>query len=132
MLRMQWIIVVVLGVILVALVSLKFAGSVRPATAREYLRQGAKVIDVRSPGEFGERHLPGTVNIPLGELTERIGRHVPNKDDIVLLHCLSGGRSGLGTRLLRRMGYQRVYNLGSYGRAERIVREASPSLGQPS
>lgn len=71
---MQWIVVVILGVVLLAIVSLKSAGSVRPATAGSCLRQGAKVIDVRSPREFGERHVPGAVNIPLAELTEWIVR----------------------------------------------------------
>ena len=53
--------------------------------------------------------------------SDEIARHAPNKEQPLLLHCLSGGRSGIGTRTLRRLGYQHVFNLGSYGRAEGIL-----------
>jgi rhodanese-related sulfurtransferase len=39
----------------------------------------------------------------------------------LLLHCLSGARSGIGKGMLKRMGYRQVFNLGSYGRATRIL-----------
>lgn len=118
---MEWItVLIVLGVAAVFL-GLKKLGTVSPDAARDYLRQGAKVIDVRSPEEYRARHLPNAINIPLGELESRIGRHAPNKEDVLLLHCLSGGRSGLGSRVLKRMGYTKVFNLGSFGRAEKIV-----------
>ena len=94
---------------------------VAPAAAREWLSQGALVIDVRSEGEFQERHLPGVINIPLGQLAHDIARHAPDKERPLLLHCLSGGRSGLGQGVLKRLGYRHVFNLGSYGRAQRIV-----------
>ena len=118
---MEWItVLIVLGVAAIFL-GLKKLGTVSPDVAREYLRQGAKVIDVRGPEEYRARHLPNAINIPLGELESRIGRHAPNKEDVLLLHCLSGGRSGLGSRVLKRMGYTKVFNLGSFGRAEKIV-----------
>ena len=94
---------------------------ISPATARDWLSQGALVIDVRSEAEFQERHLPGAINIPLNRLGAEIGRYAKNKDQPLLLHCLSGTRSGMGAGALRRMGYQHVFNLGSYGRAEKIV-----------
>jgi phage shock protein E len=92
-----------------------------PAAARDWLEKGAIVIDVRSEGEFRERHLPAAINIPLGQLREEIARRAPDKEQPLLLHCLSGGRSGVGKGMLRRMGYRNVFNLGSYGRAEKIV-----------
>jgi phage shock protein E len=94
---------------------------VTPAAAREWLNKGALVIDVRSEGEFEERHLPGAINIPLGRLRYEIARCTPDKAQPLLLHCLSGGRSGVGQGMLRQMGYSNVFNLGSYGRAEKIV-----------
>ena len=89
--------------------------------ARAFLRQGARVIDVRSPGEYQAEHLAVAVNIPLNELDAQIAQQVPNRDTIVLLHCLSGGRSALAQRKLRRIGYSKSYNLGSYHRAKTIV-----------
>lgn len=119
---MDWVTLAIVGGGAAAFVGLKQLGLVGVAAAREHLQNGAKVIDVRSPQEFGARHLPGAINIPQGELAERIAAKVPNKDTVLLLHCLSGGRSALGKRTLKGLGYPRVFNLGSYGRAEKIVR----------
>jgi len=82
---------------------------------------------VRSKGEFQERHLPGVVNIPLDRLRDEIARFAPNKEQPLLLHCLSGGRSGTGTAMLKEMGYRNVFNLGSYERAEKIMGRSGPS-----
>ena len=92
--------------------------------ARELLARGATVIDVRSPAEFNAGHLPHAINLPLDTLTERIQAVVNDKDAPVLLHCLSDGRSALAQRRLRRLGYSRVYNLGSLERARRLVEMA--------
>ena len=117
----------VIGLGLVAaFLALTKIGSIRPDAARAALRAGALVIDVRNPDEFHARHLPNALNLPLGQLGEQIGRHAPNKETVLLLHCQSGGRSGLGRRLLKRMDYTQVFNLGSFARAERIVRDVQP------
>jgi len=118
---MDWIfwLCVVGGV--AGVLALKKLGQISPATAREHLRNGAKVIDVRSPGEFAEEHLPVAVNIPLGSLRDEIARIAPDKNTVILLHCLSGGRSALGRRMLLQLGYKQVFNLGSLSRAKRIV-----------
>jgi phage shock protein E len=112
---------IVIAGIVVAFLLLKRLTLVTPATARELLNQGALVIDVRNEGEFRARHLPGASNIPLGRLTYEIARRAPNKEQPLLLHCLSGARSGMGKSALKRLGYRNVFNLGSYGRAEKIL-----------
>ena len=114
----------VLGGAIVLFFLLKHFGQVRAIKARPHLKEGALVIDVRSVSEYQGGHLAGTVNIPLGELREQIGRHASNKEAPVFLHCLSGTRSAVGQRILRQQGYRRAYNLGSYRRAERILRSA--------
>lgn len=119
-----WIIV---GTVIAAFLIFKQSNAVKPATAREGLKKGALVIDVRSESEFQERHLPGAMNIPLNRLGEEIARRAPNKEQALLLHCLSGTRSGMGTSVLKKMGYQNVFNLGSYGRAEKILGRSGPS-----
>ena len=106
---------------IVAFLLMKHLTQVTPATAREWLDKGALVIDVRSPEEFQERHLPGVINIPLGQLGDEIARHAPDKAQPLLRHCRSGNRSSMGTSTLKKLGYQHVFNLGSYGRAEEIV-----------
>ena len=113
-----WIVIV--GAI-AAFLLVKRLTQTTPATAREWLDKGALVVDVRSEAEFQEQHLPGTINIPLDRLGDEIARHAPKKEQPLLLHCRSGTRSGMGTSALKKMGYQNVFNLGSYGRAEKIL-----------
>ncbi len=115
---LKWIII---AAVIVGFLLLKRLTQVTPATAREWLNKGALVIDVRSPEEFQEQHLPGVLNIPLDRLGEEIARQAPDKTKPLLLHCRSGSRSGMGTSALKRMGYQHVFNLGSYGQAEAIL-----------
>jgi len=69
----------------------------------------AVIIDVRTPAEFKEGHIPGVTNIPLEQLEARIGE-VP-KDKQVLLICRSGKRSAQGTALLRGKNLTNVYNI---------------------
>lgn len=102
----------------------KRASLVSSGTARQLLQEGALVIDVRTPGEFSSGHLAAAVNIPLGDLRTDIPRHVPDKNQVLLLHCLSGGRSAIAQHQLKRMGYTKVSNLGSYRRAAAIVSSA--------
>jgi rhodanese-related sulfurtransferase len=100
---------------------LKRSGQVSSRAATEYLKSGALVLDVRSAGEFTAGHLPGAVNLPLSEIETAINRKVKSKEQVVLLYCQSGARSSMARRKLRAMGYEHAFNLGSYGRAERIL-----------
>jgi phage shock protein E len=118
---MDWHFFLIVGLMVVALLALKRLGLISAETARNYLKQGALVVDVRSVEEFKAGHLSKAVNIPLGELQDRLPRRVPDKSQVLLLHCLSGTRSGLAKRALKSTGYANVFNLGSYSRARRIV-----------
>jgi phage shock protein E len=121
---MNWRMVLIVVGVMVVFLAFKMLGQMGPAAALEHLKQGAKVIDVRSAGEFQSGHLPNAINIPLGDLEQQISQQVTNKKQVLLLHCASGVRSGMGVKTLKRLGYTNVFNLGSYGRAEAIVRES--------
>ncbi|MDO4905941.1 MAG: rhodanese-like domain-containing protein [Lautropia sp.] len=71
-------------------------------------------IDVRTPREYADGHLPGAVNLPLNELASKIEALVPDKDTPVMLYCRSGNRSGQALRILRGMGYTQAVNKGAY------------------
>lgn len=120
----DWVALLVVVAVVAGFVMLQRSGLVAAAEARELLRQGAKVFDVRSPQEFAARHLPGVINLPLDELPSRIAREAPDRSVPLLLHCQSGARSGSAVRLLRQQGYTRVFNLGSLARAEAILTTA--------
>ena len=119
-----WIIIV--GII-AAFVVVKNLTQASPAEAGEWLKKGALVIDVRTEAEYREKHLPGTINIPLDRLSDEIAKRAPDKEKPLLLHCRSGGRSGMGTSTLKKMGYRNVLNLGSYGSAEKVLGAKSDS-----
>ena len=102
---------------------LKRTGQIPAKEALDLLRHGALVIDVRSPAEFNSGHLAEAINLPLGEVATALPARVKNKNQVLLLHCASGMRSGLAQKQLRRLGYVNVFNLGSYGRAESILRQ---------
>ncbi len=72
---------------------------------------GAVLLDVRTPGEYREGHIPGSKNIPLQTLDE-IEEIIENKAAPIFVHCLSGGRSRQAAALLQQMGYSNVKNIG--------------------
>jgi phage shock protein E len=74
--------------------------------------KGALFIDVRSEGEFSSAHAPGTINIPLQSLGNRLSE-IPKSAPVVLC-CASGTRSGMARMLLKKNGYKDVYNIGTW------------------
>ena len=71
------------------------------------------VLDVRGASEWEGGHLPGSLNIPLGYLKERIAE-LPTGRPLVV-HCQTGGRSAIATSLLQAGGVAAVVNLlGGY------------------
>ena len=77
--------------------------------ARELIASGALVLDVRSPDEFAANALPGAVNLPLPETTQKIEEIEPDKDRVILCHCVSRARSGMAVGRLKKLGFSRVY-----------------------
>ncbi|MFH1869787.1 MAG: VTT domain-containing protein [Pseudomonadota bacterium] len=68
---------------------------------------GIAVVDVREPKDFdGETgHVPGSLNLPLGELAQRIEELNPWRQDGVVLICRTQVRSGQAARLLAKHGF---------------------------
>lgn len=88
-------------------------GVVDAATALALAGKGARVVDVRTPAEFAEGHVPGAVNVPFDEIARRAGEVGP-KDAPVVLYCRSGRRSGVAAETLRALGYTKVYDAQRY------------------
>jgi len=113
--------VIALGIVVIVYSIWKRASQISTKRALAYLRSGAVVIDVRSPAEFNSGHLPNAINLPLGEIETELPRRVKDKNQVLLLHCQSGMRSGAAKAKLKGLGYTSAFNLGPYGRAARIV-----------
>lgn len=84
-------------------------------------RGNVLVLDVRDPAEVAASgKIPGAVNVPRGMLEFRADPTMPSHDKnfdagkTVLIYCASGGRSALGGKLLKDMGYDKVFNLGGF------------------
>jgi phage shock protein E len=71
---------------------------------------GASLIDVRSPDEFAESHLPDAVNIPVDALPERY-EEINRKNKVVTV-CAHGVRSAKAAKLLSSKGYSAESLLG--------------------
>ena len=111
----------VLGAAAATFIVAKQLALVSPKVAREWLKKGALVVDVRNEAEFKHEHLPGTLNMPLPHLTSRVKSHAPDQNQPILLHCLSGSRSSRAKAMLLKLGYRNCFNLGSLARARRIL-----------
>jgi rhodanese-related sulfurtransferase len=70
---------------------------------------GAVLLDVREPWEYEQKHIPGSVLIPLAELPQRL-RELPGDRDIYV-HCRIGGRSARAVEFLRDAGWPRSVNV---------------------
>ena len=65
----------------------------------EYVKNGAVVIDVRTPAEFADGHAEGSVNIPLDTIANKIG-DIKKYNKQIITCCRSGARSGNAARIL--------------------------------
>ncbi|WP_420586570.1 rhodanese-like domain-containing protein [Ruegeria sp.] len=89
------------------------------AFAQQVMGQGGLLLDVRDAVELQQSgRATGAHHIPRSMLEFRaddsLKSHDPElrKDRPVVLYCAAGGRAALAGKLLKDMGYERVYNLG--------------------
>ena len=70
------------------------------------------ILDVRTPEEFAEKHIPGAVNVPNETIgTEEIPE-LPDKNQLILVYCRSGNRSKQASEKLAALGYTNVVEFG--------------------
>ena len=75
------------------------------------LKQGAILLDVRSPQEYNEGHLEHAMLLPTYEIKQKANNILPNKEQIIIVYCNTGNRSKKAQKILTNMGYTKVYNL---------------------
>ena len=70
------------------------------------------ILDVRTPEEFAEKHIPHAINIPNETIgTEEIPE-LPDKEQMILVYCRSGNRSKQASEKLVRLGYTNIVEFG--------------------
>lgn len=72
---------------------------------------GAVLLDVRTPKEYQEGHVPGSKNVPLQAISQ-VTSVAKAKETPLFVYCYSGSRSGQAVNMLKRMGYTNVRNIG--------------------
>jgi rhodanese-related sulfurtransferase len=95
---------------------------ITPAQAQDMIAQGnTLIVDVRDALEVDKSgKIAGAVNVSRGLLEFRADPDSPShdksfaKDKNVIVYCGSGGRAALSGKVLKDMGYERVYNLGGF------------------
>ena len=74
-------------------------------------REGAILLDVRTPQEYRDGSIPGSKNVPL-QTIDKVDAVVENKDTALYVYCHSGARSRQAAGFLQHMGYANVTNIG--------------------
>lgn len=105
-------ITVVLGIVLLSL-SVAWAGAARNISgneANEMLKKGGVfLLDVRTPGEYQDSRIKGSVLIPIEQVAQRI-KEIPTSGPIIV-YCAVGSRSSQVANYLASQGISEVYNL---------------------
>ena len=79
--------------------------------ARIAAAEAPVILDVRSPEEFASGHIPGAMNIPYDQLSERLAASGLSPSAEVVVHCESGRRAEVAEAILRDAGYTEVRDL---------------------
>jgi rhodanese-related sulfurtransferase len=86
--------------------------SPKEAKARLEAEEGIILLDVRTPEEYAESHIPNSILIPVDVIEKEAPEKLTDKNANIFVYCRSGRRSVAASEALVKMGYTNVYNLG--------------------
>ena len=87
---------------------------------KEALRNGAVIVDVRTPHEYDNGRIPGSINIPVDRISASVERIGSMKKPVIVC-CESGARSNTAKSILKSAGIQEVHNGGSWESVLKII-----------
>lgn len=87
----------------------------------EAIKDGAFLVDVRTPDEFSAGSVKGALNIPLDKVPMELAKFKGKKNIVVF--CRSGNRSGQAKSILEQSGFQNVINGGTWENVNQLVNE---------
>ncbi|MGD8122387.1 rhodanese-like domain-containing protein [Vibrio sp. TRT 2004] len=94
----------------IAVFSVPSIASERADIGWQWIKQGALIVDVRTPQEFEAGHLDNAVNYPLSQLATHFANI--DKEKQIVLYCRSGNRSGQAYQYLVSQGFANLHNAG--------------------
>jgi rhodanese-related sulfurtransferase len=74
--------------------------------------KGYVIVDVRTPAEYKEAHIPGAINIPLDTIGDNRISQLQKRDQMIMVYCRTGVRSRQASEKLMNKGYTNVVNIG--------------------
>lgn len=87
----------------------------------EVIKDGAFLVDVRTPVEFADGSVKGAVNVPLDTVSSQLAKFKDKKNIVVF--CRSGNRSGQVKSILEQNGFQNVINGGTWQNVNKVVNQ---------
>ena len=86
--------------------------SMDEAVAMMEQESGYIILDVRTPEEYAEKHIPNAINVPNENIgTDEISA-LPDKDQLIMVYCRSGRRSKEAAEKLVKLGYTNIVEFG--------------------
>ena len=76
---------------------------------------------MRTADEYNAGHVDGAVNIPYGEISQRISEVTESSDQLIYVYCRRGRRSGIAKDTLDAAGFTNVVNLGGLDDAKKAA-----------
>lgn len=113
---MNWILIVVLGVLIVAAACTTYRGGgrdVQQAQLLEWMEQKTAlcILDVRTAEEYASGHIPGAINISHKEISAHLDELAAHKDWNIVVYCERGGRARMACSALAKAGFVNVCHL---------------------
>ncbi|MBR5272197.1 MAG: rhodanese-like domain-containing protein [Clostridia bacterium] len=91
--------------------------TITAAEAKELIDTGDYIVlDVRTQEEYDEKHIPGSVHIPIDKndvepFKQEVVKQLTNKRAKIIVYCMSGFRSDIAVKAMSSLGYKKLYNM---------------------
>ena len=109
-----WLALAIVAAVLIVFRLIAKPGGNEKAAAKEKIKQGALVVDVRSPGEYSSGHYANATNIPVSEIESRTAE-LGDKNRAIVVYCAAGVRAAKAKAALLKAGFTDVTNAGGIG-----------------
>lgn len=96
-------------------------GKIDNSQLSEAIKDGAFLVDVRTPAEFSAGSVKGAINVPLDKVQSQLPKFKGKKTIIVF--CRSGNRSSQAKSILEQSSFQNVINGGTWENVNQLINE---------
>lgn len=90
----------------------------------QLLKEGALVVDTRTPGEYANGHVKNAINIPYDIIARTIDQYETDKSKPIIVYCRSGSRSSHAKINLMKAGYTNAVDAGSIGNMQKQIKQS--------